>query len=61
MVSGPYVITKAPTAASKMVPEKLTFSPLIRRKIEAYFSGGHAWFGCIHDLAELSTAAAWSP
>ena len=25
----------------KMVPEKLTFSPLTRRKIEADFSGGH--------------------
>ena len=26
---------------SKMVPEKLTFSPLSRRQIEADFSGGH--------------------
>jgi len=40
-ISGPYTIIQAPTAASKMVPEKLTFSPLARRQIEADFSGGH--------------------
>lgn len=41
VVSWAYAITKAPKAASGMVPEKLTFSPLVRRKIEADFSGGH--------------------
>jgi len=28
-----------------MVSEKLTFSPLVRRKIEAGFSGGHITSG----------------
>jgi len=32
---------QAPVAASKMVPLKLTFSPLSRRQIEADFSRGH--------------------
>jgi len=32
---------QAPAAASKMVPLKLTFSPLSRHQIEADFSKGH--------------------
>jgi len=38
--SGCYTIKKTPAAVFKMAPEKLTFSPLARRKIEADFPGG---------------------